>query len=72
MNEISLKPAQTVTELASARQHQENRKPGRPSCGAREVPKAGGVVGPKYRATRALRGPRAFRAEVGRGRAICA
>ena len=29
MNEIGPKPAHTVTELASARQHQE--KPGRPS-----------------------------------------
>ena len=36
------------------------------------VPDAGGVVGPKYRATRALRGPRALCAEVGRGRAVCA
>jgi len=27
MNEIGRKPAQTVTELASARQHQENENP---------------------------------------------
>ena len=32
MNKINPKPAYTVTELASARQHQ---KTGRPSCGAR-------------------------------------
>ena len=38
------------------------------------VPEAGGVVGPKYRATRALHAPRprALCAEVGRGRAVCA
>ena len=36
------------------------------------VRNAGGVIGPKYRATRALRGPRALCAEVGRGRAVCA
>ena len=39
---------------------------------AEPVRNAGGVVGPKYRATRALRGPRALCAEVGRGRAVCA